>query len=207
MQKIQLSQIEKVIGKKLENREIVVYDQNKPIFIIRKPSNVEEREIKKRKYARLFFFLGGFIIFLSGIYFFYLVKVVGPIQPELERWAKLGDAFGVANTIFSSLALLGIIYTNYLQRKSVDYQKEEYKSARSEYEKSVVLNSKTILLSSYIQQLQWYAEESRLRSEGKKGTLSDQNYRLLREQARTANLNLWTIIDEIQNIIERNDEN
>ncbi len=53
--------------------------------------------------------------------------------PEKER-GTIGDMFGVINSLFSGLALAGIILTILLQRKELKYQREELRDTRKEFQ-------------------------------------------------------------------------
>lgn len=53
--------------------------------------------------------------------------------PTSER-GTIGDMFGVINSLFSGLALAGIILTILLQRKELKYQREELRDTRKEFQ-------------------------------------------------------------------------
>lgn len=53
--------------------------------------------------------------------------------PATER-GTIGDMFGVINSLFSGLALAGIILTILLQRKELKYQREELRDTRKEFQ-------------------------------------------------------------------------
>lgn len=53
--------------------------------------------------------------------------------PETDR-GTIGDMFGVINSLFSGLALAGIILTILLQRQELKYQREELRDTRKEFQ-------------------------------------------------------------------------
>ncbi len=53
--------------------------------------------------------------------------------PEKAK-GTVGDMFGVINSLFSGLALAGIILTILLQRKELKYQREELRDTRKEFQ-------------------------------------------------------------------------
>ena len=55
---------------------------------------------------------------------------------KLDTYAKIGDSFGTINTLFSGIALIGIIYTIILQSKELRLQREELAMTRAELKKS-----------------------------------------------------------------------
>lgn len=67
------------------------------------------------------------IVLWSGSYF------VLQYFPKDER-GTIGDMFGVINSLFSGLALSGIILTILLQRKELKYQREELRDTRREFQ-------------------------------------------------------------------------
>lgn len=53
-----------------------------------------------------------------------------------EYKSAMGDMFGVTNTLFSGLALAGIIFTILLQRKELALQRQELKESREELKRT-----------------------------------------------------------------------
>lgn len=53
--------------------------------------------------------------------------------PDWSESGSFGDSFGAINSLFSGLALLGIIWTIYLQRNELTLQREELKKTREEF--------------------------------------------------------------------------
>ena len=56
--------------------------------------------------------------------------------PESNDRGTFGDSFGAINSLFSGLALSGIIYTILLQRKELSLQRQELRETRLELERS-----------------------------------------------------------------------
>jgi len=71
------------------------------------------------------------------------VFVLPCFYPELEDRAKLGDSFGVINSLFSGLAFAGIIYTILLQRKELVLQRDELRDTRLELKRSANAQEKS----------------------------------------------------------------
>lgn len=69
------------------------------------------------------------IIILLWLSSYYFLKDF----PEKER-GTIGDMFGSVNSLFSGLALAGIILTILLQKKELKFQREELKQTRKEFE-------------------------------------------------------------------------
>ena len=59
-----------------------------------------------------------------------------PIYLSHEAKGQFGDSFGALNALFSGLAFAGIIYTIQLQRKELNYQREELRLTRFELKRS-----------------------------------------------------------------------
>lgn len=71
---------------------------------------------------------------------------------ELEFMAQFGDSFGLVNSLFSGLALGGIIYTIILQKKELRLQREELKLTRGELKQTrgeFELQNKTMSIQQF----------------------------------------------------------
>lgn len=82
----------------------------------------------KNNYLKLFFYISLGIIALSIIYPF-LMKIL------FDSWAErgtVGDTYGALNTIFSGIALSGVIITLLLQKEDLENQKIEMQLQREE---------------------------------------------------------------------------
>jgi len=80
-----------------------------------------------------------FIIWLVSIYF-----LEWRIDDPTDR-GTFGDSFGGVNSLFSGLALGGIIYTIFLQKKELSLQREELKETRNEF----TIQNKTLRLQRF----------------------------------------------------------
>lgn len=73
---------------------------------------------------------------LSGVIIYFL----------LDNWSDrgtFGDLFGVINSLFSGLALAGLIYTTYISRKDIIDQRDEIEINRKELIKSRKIQEKS----------------------------------------------------------------
>lgn len=68
---------------------------------------------------------------LSGsiIYFYF---------SDWQNRGAFGDMFGAINALFSGFAFLGVIITIFLQKKELEYQREELIQTRNELKKSTI---------------------------------------------------------------------
>ena len=81
-------------------------------------------------------------IFLTWLLFIYASPI---LIEELEDRAFYGDSFGSINTLFSGLALAGIIFTILLQKNELKLQRLELKDTRVELKRSAVAQEKSKL--------------------------------------------------------------
>lgn len=77
----------------------------------------------------------GFFILLLLIAIAWLISiyVLNHYFPKLDERAIFGDSFGTINSLFSGLALGGIIYTIFQQKKELKLQREEISKTREEF--------------------------------------------------------------------------
>lgn len=73
--------------------------------------------------------LFGFIIFLLFYLYFWLVSFNFNLP---SGSGEFGDMFGALNAFLSSFAIIGLIYTVYLQTRQISMQKEELSLQRRE---------------------------------------------------------------------------
>lgn len=79
--------------------------------------------------------LFGLYILLGVVFLFWIVSIL-VIRWEFNDWSTrgtFGDSFGAINSLFSGLALGGIIYTIFLQKKELALQREELSETRNEF--------------------------------------------------------------------------
>lgn len=79
-----------------------------------------------------------------------LVKMFGG---DWATTGQIGDSYGLINSLFSGLALTGVIYSLIQQKQSIDKQQEEINQ-------TAVLTAKAILLEAYSHRINWYYIES-----------------------------------------------
>tara|TARA_R110000868_G_scaffold408910_1_gene693199 strand:+ start:4718 stop:5404 length:687 start_codon:yes stop_codon:yes gene_type:complete len=80
---------------------------------------------------------------------------------SLDTWTDrgtFGDMFGVVNSLFSGLALAGIVYAIFLQRRDLKIQREELELTRIELERSA--NAQEASSSILSSQLEIMAKDS-----------------------------------------------
>lgn len=82
--------------------------------------------------------LGPLIWLLFIIFFIWLISypLLDYFYPALNSKGTFGDSFGAINSLFSGLALAGIIYTILLQRKELALQRQEIRDNRRELARS-----------------------------------------------------------------------
>jgi hypothetical protein len=79
----------------------------------------------------------GIAIFFLG-YSALLIYYSWPIESFSVLWAApFGDSFGIFSSLFSGLALIGLLYTIHQQGEELKLQREEMKSQRGEMSKTV----------------------------------------------------------------------
>lgn len=78
--------------------------------------------------------IGLYILF--GVIISAWIISIFVLKWKFSNWtirATFGDSFGAINSLFSGLALSGIIYTIFLQKKELTLQREELKNTRKEF--------------------------------------------------------------------------
>lgn len=86
------------------------------------------REVKENN-------LKGLLLLSLGVFFIWLIALFST-NWWFGDWAKsapFGDSFGAINALFSGLALGGIIYTIFLQKKELGLQRKELRATREEF--------------------------------------------------------------------------
>ncbi len=116
------------------------------------------------------------------------------------NWVKsgsFGDTFGAINSLFSGLALAGIIYTIYLQktelslqRKELEYTREELSRTADAQEKTTNLMKEQIRLSN-LPFLQYNSQ-----------TINGKEYLVISNQSDNPafDVDIWIFITEIEDI-------
>lgn len=91
--------------------------------------------------------LVGLYILLGLIFIVWIASIFGLTQliSDPERKGQFGDSFGAINSLFSGLALAGIIYTIYLQKKELSLQRKELSDTREEFK----IQNKTLSLQRF----------------------------------------------------------
>ena len=89
----------------------------------------------------------GLYILLGIIFIIWIASIFGLTQyiSDPEKKGQFGDSFGAINSLFSGLALAGIIYTIYLQKKELSLQRKELSDTREEFK----IQNKTLSLQRF----------------------------------------------------------
>jgi hypothetical protein len=66
---------------------------------------------------------------------------------QLERFGQIGDAFGSLNTLFSGLAIAGVVFTLYRQHADSQQAEERHRNSLEMEERVAKINALTALLS------------------------------------------------------------
>ena|ERR1044072_5150964 len=87
---------------------------------------------KKKKNERWLFFgvitiIAIIIEVISGVVMYFYFK------GDWDKASKFGDSFGATSTLFSGIALAGVIYTLILQKKAIEEQKNQFKKADEDF--------------------------------------------------------------------------
>lgn len=79
--------------------------------------------------------LYGLFILFGVVFLIWAISIIPLmyIYPNLPERGTFGDSFGLVNSLFSGLALAGIIYTIFLQKKELKLQREELHETREEF--------------------------------------------------------------------------
>ncbi|GAA3606743.1 putative phage abortive infection protein [Flavivirga amylovorans] len=91
--------------------------------------------------------LVGLYILLGIVFIVWVVSLFGLnfLITDSEKKGQFGDSFGAINSLFSGLALAGIIYTIYLQKKELSLQRKELRDTREEFK----IQNKTLKLQRF----------------------------------------------------------
>lgn len=126
-----------------------ILDKDGECFVVAGSKEVSFEEFcgidlkKKESYRGLYLLFGG-ITLLFCISWFLIVKLI-PAGTEGTARGVFGDMFGSVNALFSGLALGGIIFTIFLQKKELKLQRNELKETRKEF----TLQNKTLSLQRF----------------------------------------------------------
>ena len=109
---------------------------------------------------RIAIITGSALIVITFVgYSILLVMHSGPIEDFSILWAApFGDSFGVFSSLFSGLALIGLLYTIHQQGEELKLQRGEMKSQREEMTKTVA----TQIRQLHIELLQMAVEDTDL---------------------------------------------
>lgn len=80
------------------------------------------------------------------------------INFEWSTRGQVGDMFGVVNSLFSGLALAGIIFAIILQKKELGYQRKELKATRKEFQQQNITLKKQRFENTFFQMLSLHNE-------------------------------------------------
>jgi hypothetical protein len=113
-----------------------------------------------REQGRVVAFFGVLVILLWGSCLGFTLWAMKPSESrKLESYGQLGDVFGSVNALFTGLALVGLVYTVFLQHKQTDaleqqllHQKEE--SSRQARELFLTVRLNTLVASIQVQSAQ-----------------------------------------------------
>lgn len=87
-----------------------------------------EKKNKEDRLLGLYILLG--VVFVCWVVSMFVIKW---IFNDWNHRGMFGDSFGAINSLFSGLALGGIIYTIFLQKKELALQREELRETRNEF--------------------------------------------------------------------------
>lgn len=90
-----------------------------------------------RKHKIVIWVIGVFIILLficSIINILYSITQVFFLNKKIDNFGLIGDSAGLLNSIFSGLALLGVIITIYLQSKELKQTRDELRGQKEQFE-------------------------------------------------------------------------
>jgi hypothetical protein len=87
---------------------------------------------KKREDKEYWIWIVGFlfVILILGLWYYTYFELK---DLDADERGTFGDMFGSVNAIYSGLAFAGIIFTILLQRKELQYQREELRETRQEF--------------------------------------------------------------------------
>ncbi|MFA0814105.1 hypothetical protein [Microbulbifer epialgicus] len=106
-----------------------IFEQKKSTFL-----QAGRRSISKDRSNPLYQLLAG-VLLVQIVLGLIIYRIFAP-----DNHGTFGDMFGVVNTLFSGLALAGIIYTLILQTKELEHQRESSRNSALEL-KGISINS------------------------------------------------------------------
>ena len=109
------------------------------IIIQNRCTKFKKMREKKKDYKNLIIFLALLLIISLWAGSWFLIDKLYPISDNssidyIAQRGAFGDKFGFINSLFSGLALTGIIVSIYLQSIELSLQKKELKKTREEFE-------------------------------------------------------------------------
>jgi heme/copper-type cytochrome/quinol oxidase subunit 1 len=105
------------------------------VHLVRELNKITHLDMKKTysKIGKNFYF---YIIGVTILFFVVYFLTVKHFYPLLLERGQFGDMFGGLNTVFSSLAFIGVIIAIILQREELSLQRNELELTREELKKT-----------------------------------------------------------------------
>lgn len=102
--------------------------------------NQNDQNSNKDYYLIIFIVIA--IIFTAITFFFpYIILYLNPhLDGKLDERGQFGDSYGALNSLFSGIALVGVIVSILMQRKELKLTRDEMISARYEYKLNRITN-------------------------------------------------------------------
>jgi hypothetical protein len=83
-----------------------------------------------------------FLLFCVGTWLVWALVFWFTFDPaSMEAWAQFGDSFNMLNTLFSSIALVGVLLAIILQQQELKLQRQELEQNRQEFKDSALENA------------------------------------------------------------------
>lgn len=104
-------------------------------------------------------------VFVLGLWLIWMAAAAAGTTrkwpPDISALGQSGDTFGSINALFTGLALIGLVYTVFLQRVEIDDNRQSLEMNRREQFLSARLNARTALLQAAIAAAEHDRESSR----------------------------------------------
>jgi hypothetical protein len=118
----------------------------------------QPKKKRKRQWLRDLLAAVGLLLPLLGLWYWMGVYNYQSFGEKTEEASRFGESFGYVNSLFSGLALVGIIIAILLQRADLKLTRRELRKSANAHQEFVKLSALSTLLQTYLEEYQLNTE-------------------------------------------------